>query len=649
MFTKVRPIQNEYESQKLWAFRYMVYLGDCRRGTYNLDHRKKWLTDQLDPAAQHLIAVDQNSDVVGCLRSNPKWATEYPQYLRDWMESDRVDSALGSDKITYTSLLMGEPSMRGRTVASLLAIQMFREGLKLGVELDTCCCELNLVHIYYQLGYRPYGPPFRVEGAGIRVPLVLCGRDREYLDRVGSPFLGFVPEDIDDSGAIARRLSEEFPLFIEPAFEPVPARVAWAILAAGPGSENETEPYLLRDIGEDRLSKVLGAVTRVWFASGDRIYEKGENEIGSGLLVSGRLGIHLNSGPNPHFIAVLGPGEVFGESAAHNDGERTAYVSALEKSEVMLLPPDFVDRARKKDEAVAYQLARNMNEMFARRLKRTNELLASFMRRETGEVVSYQAPADESQELSRLEQQARFFWESEKALLQGLGLEGEKRVLDAGCGTGTLSHAIAREFEGSTVMGVDNSDVMIQRAHESIPPELEGRCDFRVGDVSSLPFLDQSFDFILARFVFQHLLRPREALQEFRRVADLGGTVCILDVDDGGIVMHPEPPEFAEVESLVHKVKREVGGNRRIGRSLRELLVDSGFRQVNLQVVPLCATGPQAAALIPIAFAFKERLLREAGAWSADAEAFFEKLEQLPLSPGGTLVVPIFVATGRRD
>ncbi len=69
------------------------------------------------------------------------------------------------------------------------------------------------------------------------------------------------------------------------------------------------------------------------------------------------------------------------------------------------------------------------------------------------------------------------------------------RVLDAGCGTGALSIALARR--GADVLGVDVSPTLVGLANERAPSDLDpGRATFAVGDM--LDPAHGRFDYVVA-------------------------------------------------------------------------------------------------------------------------------------------------------
>ena len=124
----------------------------------------------------------------------------------------------------------------------------------------------------------------------------------------------------------------------------------------------------------------------------------------------------------------------------------------------------------------------------------------------------------------------------EQALRQKIAdlarLQPGEKVLDVGCGTGTLA-LVAKERVGKTgrVSGIDPSQQMIARAsrkaaHRSLS------IDFQVGLIEQLVFPDQSFDVVLSTFMMHHLpddLKHR-GLREIARVLKPGGRLLVLDM-----------------------------------------------------------------------------------------------------------------------
>lgn len=106
-----------------------------------------------------------------------------------------------------------------------------------------------------------------------------------------------------------------------------------------------------------------------------------------------------------------------------------------------------------------------------------------------------------------------------------------RRVLDLGCGTGSMALAIARRAPDVAIVGVDGDPEVLERARakarrEGVELELHEALADR------LPLGDGSVDCAVSTLLFHHLqpATKRAALAEIRRVLAPGGRLLICDV-----------------------------------------------------------------------------------------------------------------------
>ena len=107
-----------------------------------------------------------------------------------------------------------------------------------------------------------------------------------------------------------------------------------------------------------------------------------------------------------------------------------------------------------------------------------------------------------------------------------------ERVLDVGCGTGTLALAAKRRVGAKgTVNGVDAGAEMVARAKQKAAREgLEAMFD--VAPAQALPFPDGAFDVVLCTLMMHHLPQEgrKQAVAEMRRVLRPGGRLLVVDL-----------------------------------------------------------------------------------------------------------------------
>jgi len=159
-------------------------------------------------------------------------------------------------------------------------------------------------------------------------------------------------------------------------------------------------------------------------------------------------------------------------------------------------------------------------------------------------------------------------------------LTADARVLDVGCGPGTITADLAGLVPRGSVTGIDTSAEIIEQARAASGGQGRQNLAFTTGDVYALDFPDASFDVVHAHQVLQHLSDPVRALREMRRVAKPGGLVAARDGDYGAMTWYPESPALDEWQAFYRAVARSNGGEPDAGRRLYAWARRAGFASV---------------------------------------------------------------------
>lgn len=104
------------------------------------------------------------------------------------------------------------------------------------------------------------------------------------------------------------------------------------------------------------------------------------------------------------------------------------------------------------------------------------------------------------------------------------------RMLDVGCGTGTLLSIMARDPLAERLVGLDYAEEMVRRAGAKFAgAEQHGKLLAVRGDAERLPFADESFDVVTCCNSFHHYPHQAAAVAGFRRVLRPGGLLVLID------------------------------------------------------------------------------------------------------------------------
>jgi ubiquinone/menaquinone biosynthesis C-methylase UbiE len=127
--------------------------------------------------------------------------------------------------------------------------------------------------------------------------------------------------------------------------------------------------------------------------------------------------------------------------------------------------------------------------------------------------------------------------------LQALGLKGNERIVDLGCGRGAVLTMVAELLPQGTAVGVDLWRSVDQSGNqESVTranAQAEGvanRVELVTADLRELPFKDAEFDVVLSSLAIHNIKRDREkAIREAERVCMPGGRILIVDISKGSV------------------------------------------------------------------------------------------------------------------
>jgi len=110
-----------------------------------------------------------------------------------------------------------------------------------------------------------------------------------------------------------------------------------------------------------------------------------------------------------------------------------------------------------------------------------------------------------------------------RPFIEFAGVEDGEKILDVGCGTGSLTFALARAADLSEIAAIDYSPVFVEEATRR---NTDRRIKIQQADACALPFEGGVFDRALALLVLHFVPEGGKAVAEMRRVVRSGGVVA---------------------------------------------------------------------------------------------------------------------------
>lgn len=158
-------------------------------------------------------------------------------------------------------------------------------------------------------------------------------------------------------------------------------------------------------------------------------------------------------------------------------------------------------------------------------------------------------------------------------------LQKGMKILDVGCGTGSMSKDMARIIgDNGHVTGIDNTKRFVESGKESYK------------DISNLSLVhsdlfefetSERFDLITSARMLQWLKNPKAALKKMKSLLKPDGMISILDYNHNKLEWDPEPPQsMQEFYSTFLRWRRDAGMNNGMADDVSALMKEIGLTDI---------------------------------------------------------------------
>jgi len=166
------------------------------------------------------------------------------------------------------------------------------------------------------------------------------------------------------------------------------------------------------------------------------------------------------------------------------------------------------------------------------------------------------------------------------------GVKSGMRVLDCCCGSGKTTSLLYDMIQPhGNIVGIDYSEQRISYAREhyggkeGILFSLQSLCE----PMDALG----KFDLIWVRFVLEYFRKEAlDIVRNLKRCLNPGGTLCLIDLDYNCLTHYDMPaPLAATLRAVMESLDRQNNFDTYIGRKLYSFLYDSGFQNINVELM----------------------------------------------------------------
>jgi ubiquinone/menaquinone biosynthesis C-methylase UbiE len=174
------------------------------------------------------------------------------------------------------------------------------------------------------------------------------------------------------------------------------------------------------------------------------------------------------------------------------------------------------------------------------------------------------------------------FGEHSRNFLNRAGLKTGSRVLELGCGTGSMTTWLAESVgEGGRVIAVDASESQIAIARRAAEGAGAGNVDFICSTVEALELPGDSIDLAYSRLLLMHVKNPTQALTRVMKFLRPGGVMACEEPHSSSMATTPRNERIEKLNEVFVKLGKLQGLDFNVGDRLLPLLRSAGYSDVH--------------------------------------------------------------------
>ena len=256
-------------------------------------------------------------------------------------------------------------------------------------------------------------------------------------------------------------------------------------------------------------------------------------------------------------------------------------------------------------------------------------------------------------EFKRLEQQDLFLIDLTEDVLRRAGVAPGMRVLDVGCGVGSVSQLAAWLVGPSgAVLGIDRSREAIDSARRRTAAAGQHWAHFATVELESFS-ADETFDAVVGRLILTYLPDPIATLRRICRHVRPGGIIAFQEMTIPLLRSIPEGPQFRQCMDWIRQTLERSGADLDMGGRLFATFLTAGLPAPRMIAAGRVEGGPQSPIYNYLAETLRSLLPmaeRVGVATPAEVEidSMAERLRQEALESNACLMPPPLIGAWAR-
>lgn len=362
MELQIRPIEGPAELAAVARLRYEVYVRELGRRPVGCDDELGLQQEDEDLLSTTYAAFDGDVAVASLrmtamdrLHADSRWHSLYDSEMFPVPASQQA----------MLSRMVVRADHRGSLLAPRLLEAAYDAFRAAGGEVVFLRCTASLVPLYEVMGCRRYKPGSTEPEAGFRLPMVMIAGDWTYFQTVKSPLLENVQMHAPNV-TLGDWFEERYPEHSRPASVRVLGKEEFLLSFAA--RLNDPGIPLLDDLDGDEKEFLFLSARHQDVSAGETILRQGDTGTQMYLILDGAVEVTESPRGQRRVLTTLGAGQLFGEAAFLMSMPRTADVTAIADSQLVVLDVEAFARLGEQHPSVALKVLRNLSRALCMRL-----------------------------------------------------------------------------------------------------------------------------------------------------------------------------------------------------------------------------------------------------------------------------------------